>query len=55
MPPHGHHNGTPLTGHALRNAHLSERALVRARCRKAHRLAAHSPTQAGRLPTKYQG
>jgi transcriptional regulator with XRE-family HTH domain len=29
MQPHGK-NGTPLTGHALRNAHLCERALARA-------------------------
>jgi transcriptional regulator with XRE-family HTH domain len=29
--PHNGKNGTPLTGHALRNAHLCERALARAR------------------------
>jgi transcriptional regulator with XRE-family HTH domain len=31
MPQEGRHNGKQLTGHALRNAHLRERALLRAR------------------------
>src|SRR5262249_47622414 len=30
MPPDARKNGCPLTGHALRNAHLCERALARA-------------------------